>query len=228
MSAELALQGASLKIGDQWIVKPLSLTIHAGQTVALVGESGAGKSSLLELLRRAHEDQVAWCPQHPALVPMLSLYLNVYMGRLHEFGLWQNLANLVRPDAAQWRAIQQLANELGLLNGSGDQRLSQSAERFSGGEQQRINISRALFQQRPIFLGDEPVSAVDEAQARRIIERIKAHHQTTVLALHDVDLALACADRIIGMSQGEVVLDKPANQLDATTLLTLYPSHQHG
>ncbi|TKB47325.1 ATP-binding cassette domain-containing protein [Ferrimonas sediminicola] len=228
MSAELALNGASLKVRNQWIVKPLSLTIDAGQTVALVGESGAGKSSLLELLRQAHADRVAWCPQQPALVPMLSLYLNVYMGRLHEFGLWQNLSNLLRADPDQWRSVQALADELGLLNGSGAKRMSQSAERFSGGEQQRINIARALFQQRPIFLGDEPVSAVDEVQARRIIERVKAHHQTTVLALHDVDLALACADRIIGMSQGEVVLDRPARALDAETLLALYPSQRHG
>ncbi|USD36023.1 MULTISPECIES: ATP-binding cassette domain-containing protein [Ferrimonas] len=232
MTAPLRLTQASLQRDGVAILRNVSLTIDAGETVALVGASGAGKSSLLELLRQQHCDQVAWCPQAPALVPMLSLYLNVYMGQLHQQSLWRNLKNLMFPSARHWQQVHDLARELGLLGQdharTQRQRMLQSAERFSGGEQQRISIARALFQQRPVFLGDEPVSALDEVQSRRVIERIKSHHRTSVLALHDVELALACCDRIVGLQDGQVVLDRASAELDSATLLALYPEHPHG
>lgn len=222
----LSLDNASLRVGDKWLIEPLSLTINHGERVALIGESGAGKSSLLSLLRQAHESQVAWCPQAPALVPMLSLYNNVYMGQLHQRPLWKNLVNLFKPAANDWQQVLKLASELGLTQPD-NHRLTQSAERFSGGEQQRIGIARALFQKRPIFLGDEPVSAVDEKHAKQLLSQIALAHDTVVVALHDVELATQCCDRIIGLKQGKVVLDCPSTELSAQQLYSLYPSHQH-
>ncbi|WP_298443905.1 ATP-binding cassette domain-containing protein [uncultured Ferrimonas sp.] len=219
----LALNNLTVERNHKAILAQISLTIATGETVALVGESGAGKSTLLAQLRHYHPDHVAWCPQAPALVPMLSLYHNVYMGQLHQRSAWRNLRNLFKPHRADQQAITELATMLELLNGD-PARLHQSAERFSGGEQQRIGIARALYQRRPIFLGDEPVSAIDELHAQTVIAQIKAAHDTVVLALHDVELALHSCDRIIGMQQGRIVLDAPSADLTPADLLKLYPS----
>ena len=71
--------------------------------MALLGPSGSGKSTLLAALRRQRETLCAWCPQEQALVPMLSVFHNIYMGGLHRHGTWHNLRTLLRPAAADHR-----------------------------------------------------------------------------------------------------------------------------
>ncbi|WP_341503315.1 ATP-binding cassette domain-containing protein [Gallaecimonas sp. GXIMD4217] len=208
--AELGYQG-------QAVLEDLTLELAAGEKVALLGQSGTGKSTLLRQLRQQRPEQVAWCPQQPGLVPMLSAFHNIYMGRLHRYPFWFNLANLIRPLAGPRAEIAALADELALGH-----RLWHRAERLSGGQQSRVSLGRALYQQRPVFLGDEPVSALDEQQADRLLALICQRHQTVVLALHDVELALRHCDRIIGLKQGRIALDGPSGDFSAQQLLTLY------
>ena len=88
-------------------------------------------------------------------------------------------------------------------------------------------VARALFSARCTFLGDEPVSAVDEYQGRAILDLVMKRHETVVLALHDIELALACCSRIIGLQEGKIVLDAPAAELSPQALAPLY-RHHHG
>ena len=80
-------------------------------------------------------------------------------------------------------------------------------------------MARALYNGRPILIGDEPVSALDRVQGGDVLSLLKARHQTLVLALHDVHHALAHADRIVVLEQGRKIIDEPSRTLTANDLL---------
>ena len=213
------LQQAALTVGGQAILHDLDLSIRPGERVALLGESGAGKTTLLRALRDQHPDQIAWCPQQPGLVPVLSVFHNLYMGRLDRYATAYNLLNLIRPTATRTREIAQLADRLGL-----SERLWTPVERLSGGQQSRVNLGRALYQERPVFIGDEPVANVDERQGTDLLDWVCGQHETVVLALHNVDQALAHCDRIIGLRAGRILFDRPADALTPAEIQPLYPA----
>lgn len=217
MTDGFAFAAADIRRGTTLALKSLTLTIRHDEKVALLGRSGAGKTSLLEALREQHPQQVAWCPQEGALVPILSVFHNIYMGALPRHGRLYNLTNLVWPLAAEKRAIAELAGQLGIA-----EKLTTSVDQLSGGQAQRTALGRALYTRRPILLGDEPVSSVDEHQALQLLEFALAQHRGAVIALHDRALALQCFDRVIGLSAGELVLDAPAAGLSLGDLDQLY------
>lgn len=201
------------------VLADVDVCIRAGERVALLGASGSGKTTLLRALRALNATQSAWCPQHSGLVPLLSVFHNIYMGRLDRYSAAYNLLNLVRPTAPRRREITDLAARLGLA-----EHLWHSVDRLSGGQQGRVNLGRALYQERPIFIGDEPITAVDEHHAHDLLTLICGRHQTVVVALHNVDLALRHCQRIIGLKAGRVVLDEPSDTLCAADLARLYPA----
>jgi phosphonate transport system ATP-binding protein len=207
----------SLQYEGRSVLDNVSLSIAAGERVALIGGSGAGKSTLLKALREQRPDTVAWCPQQPGLVPILSTFHNIYMGALEQHSLPYNLLNLIKPLAGARSIVEPIAQQLGL-----EQQLFSSIDKLSGGQQQRTSIGRALIQQRAIFLGDEPVANVDEYQGEALLKLICQRHQTVVLALHDIIQALSVCTRIIGLQDGAIVLDAPSEQLQASDLAGLY------
>ena len=195
----------------------ICLSIAPGERVALVGKSGVGKSTLLAALREQQSNSVAWCPQQHGLVPMLSVYHNIYMGGLHRHNTLYNLLNLIKPLSRPLREVAALAKQLQL-----SESFHARVEQLSGGQSQRVAIGRALYQQQAVFLGDEPVSAVDDYQAQQLLTLILEKHETLVLALHDVEQALRFCDRIIGLKEGAIVLDAPSSTLKANDLVELY------
>ncbi|GAB2802971.1 ATP-binding cassette domain-containing protein [Halomonas shantousis] len=219
MTAPLvSFDAADLGHGEQVVLPGLSLALHEGERVALLGQSGAGKSTLLTALRERLAGQVAWCPQSHGLVTPLAVYHNIYMGRLERHSALANLCNLVRPNRRAWHEVGQLCHTLGL-----DGLLKRPVESLSGGQRSRVAIARALYQQRSIFLGDEPVASVDPHQARRLLDLIHSRHTTTVMALHQRELALSHFDRVWGLRDGALVLDAASRELTLADLDTLYP-----
>ena len=211
------LRDQRLQYQGRTVLDNLCLSIASGERVALIGESGSGKSTLLKALREQRPNQVAWCPQQPGLVPILSTFHNIYMGALSSHSLAYNLVNLIKPLPGALNIVQPIAKQLGL-----EQHLFSSTDKLSGGQQQRTSIGRALIQQRAIFLGDEPVANVDEYQGEALLKLICQRHQTVVLALHDITQALSVCTRIIGLQDGAIVLDAPSEQLQASALAGLY------
>ncbi|MGU3538474.1 ATP-binding cassette domain-containing protein [Methylobacterium sp. A54F] len=213
----IALRGASAAYDGRPVLRDIDLTIHAGERVALMGRSGAGKSTLIGLIHAEAAARIALVPQAAALVRTLSVFHNVYMGRLDRNPTLHNLRNLVWPAAADWRAVEAVLARVGL-----SEAIRAKAGALSGGQQQRVSVARALYNGRPILLADEPVSALDRAQGALVLTEMARTHETLVLALHDVALALAHADRIVVLEAGRIVLDAPARDLDAATLAPYY------
>ena len=171
----LAVEKASAGYQGRQVLHDVSVSIATGECVAIMGRSGAGKSTLLGLLYDQVPHRIALVPQAAALVKTLSVFHNVYMGRLDRHSTAYNLQNLVWP--------------------------------------------RANYNGRPILIGDEPVSALDSEQGANVLRLLRSRFDTLVLALHDVGLALAHADRIIVLEGGRKIIDEQTSTLTARDLI---------
>jgi phosphonate transport system ATP-binding protein len=192
----------------------IDLMIRAGECVAVMGRSGAGKSTLIGLLYGERPSDIALVPQAAALVKPLTVFHNVYMGRLDRHSTIHNLRTLVRPAQRDIEAVGAVLASVGLA-----EKLFEPAGALSGGQQQRTSVARALFNGRPILLGDEPVSALDRVQGGEVLALLKRRCHTMVVAMHDVHLALDYTDRIVVLEHGRKVIDAPAESLTANDLL---------
>jgi phosphonate transport system ATP-binding protein len=240
------LQGASRRYGDTLALAPATLEIRASESVALVSPSGAGKTSLLQLLngtlrasegrvevsgsalgemsaralRRARSD-VGFVQQDLGLVPNLRVLHNVQSGRLGRQGLIGSLASMLRPSRSALAEVHELLERVGI----GDL-LYERTDRLSGGEQQRVAIARALYQRPGALLADEPVSSVDPARARQTIGLLRSlsdeSQLTLCVSLHDLELAREFFPRLIGLRAGRILFDRPSASVGPTELDALY------
>jgi phosphonate transport system ATP-binding protein len=217
MSALVELRKATAGYAGTAVLHDIDLTINAGECVAVMGRSGAGKSTLLNLIYERLADRVALIPQAAALVKTLSVFHNVYMGRLDRHPTWHNLRTLIWPARRDIAEIERTLELVGLAD-----KLFERAGTLSGGQQQRTSVARALYNDRAIIIGDEPVSALDRVQGADILEKLRARHDTAILAMHDITLALTHADRVVVIEQGRIVLDAPARTITASDLIPYY------
>jgi phosphonate transport system ATP-binding protein len=238
------LTGLSKQFGTTTALDGVNLTVRRGEIVVLLGLSGSGKSTLLRHLDalelpttgsvrvlgedvpnltgrrlRGLRSRVGFIFQQFELVPSLSVLENVLTGALADLrgprlGLWSY------PKAKKLRALAHL-DRVGLLD-----RAYQRADTLSGGQQQRVAIARALMQNPSILLADEPVASLDPEssdQVMALIREIAFEEGLTVLcSLHQVDLAISWADRIVGLRHGAVVLDMPATGLSKAEVMEIY------
>jgi sulfonate transport system ATP-binding protein len=186
--------------GDRTIIRNLGLRIERGEFVALLGESGCGKTTLLRALAGLDPIQGGRivAPRRPAVVfqehrllPWDNLWRNVSLG-------------LDAPDA-QARAAAALA-EVGL-----GERLNDWPRNLSGGQAQRVALARALVQEPELLLLDEPFAALDaltRIRMHNLVRELVARHRPGVLLVtHDVDEAIALADRILVMRDGAIAFE---------------------
>jgi sulfonate transport system ATP-binding protein len=195
--------------GSRVVIENLNLRIERGEFVALLGESGCGKTTLLRALAGLDPIQGGRivAPRRPAVVfqehrllPWDNLWRNVSLGLQH-------------PDARE-RAGAALA-EVGL----GD-RLDDWPRNLSGGQAQRVALARALVQQPELLLLDEPFAALDALTRIRMHELVRvlvaSHRPGVLLVTHDVDEAIALADRILVMRDGRIAFEH-RTRADAST-----------
>ena len=213
----IQLQSESASYQGVKTLHDIDLQVSKGEKLAFVGQSGSGKSTLIKLIYEHYPVNTALVPQDYGLVNNLSVYHNVYIGCLDQHSTLYNLVNLIRPKPDQVEIVRTILTGLQL-----EDYLFRPVGRLSGGQKQRVAVARSLFQKGHLLLADEPVSSVDEQQSRVVLKQMLNGFSTVVLALHDIQLALAFCDRIIGLEKGRIVLDSPAEALSVKDLLSLY------
>ncbi len=213
--------------GGMTALHPTSLHFRQGEFTVLLGASGAGKSTLLRCLnqltpssggsiaveglgnlddrRRLHEHRkhTGMIFQQHQLIGRQSTLANVLLGRIGYHAAWRSLFPL---PLAERRIALECLERVGLLD-----KALERVDRLSGGQQQRVGIARALAQRPRLMLADEPVASLDPATSHKVLAQLRRIGQedgiTTVVSLHQVDLAQAYADRVIGLAHGRVVFD---------------------
>lgn len=206
--------------GETSVLREITLEIRTGERIALLGRSGTGKSTLLGALRdriEAAGHRAALVPQDLGLVPQLSVFHNVYMGRLDDHGTLRNLGTLIYPRTSDRTEIAAILTTVGLSD-----MLRKTAETLSGGQRQRVAIARALYRQGDVVFADEPVSAVDLTQGHRLIAHLHQSFETSIMALHNVELARAHATRVIGLRGGKIAFDLGTAELTDAQVQELY------
>jgi phosphonate transport system ATP-binding protein len=217
VAVAIALDNVTAGYGSTAVLQNFSLRIERGESVAIMGRSGAGKSTLVNLIYSTYTDGVALIPQAGALVANLSVFHNVFMGRLDRHSTLYNLRTLVWPPAREAEAVARLLSAVGLSD-----KLFAKAGELSGGQQQRTSVARALYNGRPVVAGDEPVSALDRVQAGEVLRLLSERHETKIFALHDIRLALEHTGRIVLIGHGRILLDEPSRQLSYERLLPYF------
>ncbi|MGV3549481.1 ABC transporter ATP-binding protein [Rhizobium sp.] len=205
------VSGLHRTYGARAVIEGLDLTIGQGEFVALLGESGCGKTTLLRALAGLDPIQGGSIevPGRPAMV--------FQEHRLLPWdSLWRNVTLGLRADDARERAAAALT-EVGLGG-----RLDDWPRNLSGGQAQRVALARALVQEHKLLLLDEPFAALDALTRIRmhgLVKDLVARHQPGVLLVtHDVDEAITLADRILVMRSGAIAAEHVAHRHTPRTL----------
>jgi phosphonate transport system ATP-binding protein len=218
-------------------VKNINLHIEQGKLVTLIGLSGSGKSTLLRCINRLLEPssgnvlidgssiinckekevrkirkRIGMVFQNFNLLQRSLVIQNVLIGRLGSSLIYSKRDKEIALDCLRRVGIEDLAYR--------------RVEALSGGQQQRVGIARALAQEPSILLADEPVSNLDPSKKKEIMDLISNIHKeekiTTVISLHDIDIAKEYSNRLIALSSGSIIFDGSPKELTSEKISNIF------
>ena len=225
-------------------LKNINLQIEQGEFVAIIGLSGAGKSTILRCINRMHDiskgeltvdgvtvdslrgkelrryrRKVGMIFQSFNLVSRSTAIKNVLTADVPDMPFFRVLLGIFTK-AQKMRALESL-DKVGILD-----KAYTRCDQLSGGQQQRVALARTLNQNPKIILADEPVASLDPITAKQVMQdfvRINKEYKISILLnIHHVDLALKYCDRVIGIRAGEIVLDGPASTITQEQIDEVY------
>ncbi|WP_307801843.1 ABC transporter ATP-binding protein [Microbispora triticiradicis] len=227
-------RGLGVTLGGRPVLADVTLSAAPGEWLAVIGPNGAGKSTLLRavaglvprqgevlvsgaavdgLRPRRRARLVAYAPQSPALPPDMTVYDYASLGRTPYI-------SYLGSESARDREVTRSVLERLDLDGFATRPLGH----LSGGERQRVVLARALVQQAPVLLLDEPTTALDlghQQQVLELVDRLRlADRLTVVTTLHDLSLAGQYADNLVLLAAGRAVAAGPPERVLAEPLLT--------
>ena len=244
----LKISAVSKTYGARRALDEVSLSLAAGDMIALIGPSGSGKSTLLRAAAglmpidagrgrieafgetvqangrisgqvRRIRARIGFVFQQFNLVGRLSLFANAALGLLGRTPALRGLVGAWKAEETQ--AVMAALQRVGLAEQAG-----QRADLLSGGQQQRVAIARALVQQAEVIFADEPVASLDPVSARKVMALLCDLNQRegigVFVSLHQVDYALRYCRRIVALKDGKVAYDGPPSSLDHAALVAIY------
>ena len=221
-AAHLGVRGLALARGGRWLFRDMTWAVPRGTFVAVTGPSGAGKSSLLACLAgllapdagaveyrgasgaapiapAAMRARIGLVFQQLMLTPNASVRSNVLCGRLGRYPAWRTALGFPRADR---RAAQACLAALRI-----ERHAHRPLAQLSGGEQQRVAVARALFQEPEVLLADEPVAHLDAALAEHVIALLaraaRARGCSVVCVLHQPELVRRHADLALALGAAD-------------------------
>jgi phosphonate transport system ATP-binding protein len=226
----------------------ISFSVYEGEFVSIIGPSGSGKSTILRCINRlvdvtqgsiifdGHDinkadkkeirqvrKKAGMIFQHYNLVDRLSVIENVLHGRLGYKSIMSGVIGHYTEEEKE-KAFQILAM-LGLT-----EQAYKRCDELSGGQKQRVGIARSLMQEPRLILCDEPIASLDPSSSKIIMDHLSDINETmkiTCIAnLHQVDVALKYAKRIIGITAGQIVYDGPPEKLTRSKIYEIYQSDE--
>ena len=220
-------RGVTVSLGGNDILCGVDLQVARGEWVCVIGPNGAGKSTLLRyvaglahgsgtlafdgrpagsLHRRQRAQTVALVPQTPTIPDGITVTDYVLLGRA------PHIRSLAVEGAADLRAVHDALGQLDLLPMAG-----RMVATLSGGERQRVLLARALAQEAPVLLLDEPTTALDVGHQQQVLELVETLRRSRDLAvvstMHDLTLAGQYGDRLVLLDGGRVVADGTATEV---------------
>ena len=232
-SVLIEVDGVSKRFGQVEALRDVDFTVKRGEVLALLGDNGAGKSTMIKILsgvhrpdrgeirwegetvrfknpREAFQVGIATLYQDLAMVDTMSIHRNMFLGREDEIlrGVWPfRWLDHKRARREAESAIADVGIDIRSAN--------EKVEFLSGGQRQSVAIARAVHFSAKLLVLDEPVSALSIRQREQVlntIERIRDNGVSVIIISHNVDHVFPIADSFVILSQGEVIADLPRRE----------------
>lgn len=234
----MKVQNLSYKIGDKHILKDISLTFKPHTIYGIIGPNGAGKSTLLKHMMRIIEPacSTVFLKGQDATSIKVKEYakqcsfvfqenprdLDFTVEEMIAMGRYPYLDYMGHTTKDDQTVIDRVIEELSL-----EKFRERSMLNLSGGEAQKVFIGRALAQETPILLLDEPISMLDVHNSVELLNRLKSikdqHQLTIIMVIHDLNLAFQYCDEIVLLKEGQVLLSAPTDEvLESEVLQQVY------
>lgn len=240
----LEIKNLTVEYGNFRAIDNISFTVKDGEFVAVIGSSGGGKSSLMKAINllvkpksgsikidgeemtelssrklRMKRRKIGFVFQDYNLIDRLSVIENVLTGRLGYKSSLKSLLGIFSKE--EYENAEKALEKVGL-----SEKLFVRGDELSGGQKQRVAIAKALVQEPKIILADEPVASLDVNSSKIIMEYFKEINRvqgiTVIINIHDVNIALKYADRVIALKKGKIVFDGKGSEITDDVLKRVY------